>query len=302
MIMQQILLDDVSGEIVPAASSGPSWRWGRRLWRYPDLVVGGAFFALVVLVVALAPVLSPYDPAAQNAAHQFATPSLRHLMGTDDFGRDIFSRVLYGGRPILTIGLASIALALLIGLVVGLLAGYYGGWLDHVLMALMDLSFSFPFVLLAILIVTALGPGLVNAIIAIAVASIATFARLTRSIVISLRRMPYIEASVAIGAGDRRILLRHVLPNLLGPLLVLATANLAVAIGYASALNFLGLGVQPPTTDWGVMVSDGKQFIYSALQVPFFPGLAITLTVISLNFLGDGLQALLDPAGRGGDR
>jgi len=303
MTTRHSLLEDVGDGTVTTAK-GPStrpWAWLRPLWRHPDLVVSGAFFAIVVLAVALAPVLSPYDPAVQNPADQFASPSPHHLMGTDDFGRDIFSRVLYGGRPILAIGISSIAIALVVGLIVGLLTGYYGGWLDQVLMALMDVMFSFPFVLLAILIVTALGPGPINTVIAIAVASIATFARLARSLVISLRKMSYIEASIAIGAGDGRILRRHILPNLLGPLLVMATANLAMAIGYASALNFLGLGVQPPTPDWGVMVSDGKQFIYSALQVPFFPGLAITLTVISLNFMGDGLQALLDPTGRRGE-
>jgi peptide/nickel transport system permease protein len=220
-------------------------------------------------------------------------------MGADDFGRDLLSRVLYGGRPILTIGVSSIALALAAGIVVGLVTGYYGGWLDHVLMALMDLTLSFPFVLLAILIVSALGPGPINAIIAIAVPTIPTFARLSRSVVISLRTMPYVEASAALGAGHGRILRRHILPNLLGPLIVMATANLAMAIGYASALNFLGLGVQPPTPDWGLMVSGGEQFIYSSLQISFFPGLAITLTVVSLNFMGDGLQAFLDPTGWG---
>ncbi len=292
----QILVDDKIADVRPARRS---WRH-MRLWRYPDLVVGGVFFAVVVLVVVLAPLLSPYNPATQNPSDQFAPMSLQHLMGTDDFGRDIFSRILYGGRPILTIGVTSIVLAMVVGLIVGVLGGYYRGWIDHALMALMDLLFSFPFVLLAILVVTALGPGIVNAIIAISVASIAIFARLARSIVISLRGMPYVEAAIAAGMGSGRILWRHILPNLLGPLIVMATANLAMAIGYASALNFLGLGVQPPTPDWGVMVSDGKQFIYSALQVPFFPGLAITLTVVSLNFLGDGLQALLDPAGRRG--
>jgi len=266
--------------------------------RHRAAVLGGAIFLAAVLLGLLAPAISPYDPLEQNVPARLQGPSLNHLMGTDDFGRDVFSRIIWGARPLLFASTVSILLALVIGGTVGLVAGYWGGRLDNILMRLMDVILSYPLMLLAILVVATLGPGLINAIYAIAFSQIPIFARLVRSIVFSIAKQEYILAAKAIGAGDIRITIRHVLPNLLGPTIVQATATLAIAIGYLSALSFLGLGVQPPTADWGAMVSDGRRLIYSHPLVPFFPGAAITLTVVGLNFMGDGLRDFLDPTMR----
>ncbi len=273
-------------------------RWERvvrDLSRYRAAVLGGAIFLAAVLLGLFAPVISPYDPFAQNVPERLQGPSLAHPMGTDDFGRDTFSRIVWGARPLLLASSLSVLAALVVGGVFGLSAGYWRGWLDDVLMRLMDVILSFPLMLLAILIVATLGPGLLNSVVAIAFSQIPTFARLVRSIVLSISKREYIQAARAVGAGDTRITSRHILPNLLGPAIVQATATLAVAIGYMSGLSFLGLGVQPPTADWGVMVSDGRRLIFSHPLVPFFPGAAITLTVIGLNFMGDGLRDFLDP-------
>lgn len=267
----------------------------RRHW---VALLGGVLFLAVLLAALLAPVLSPYDPAAQNIPARLQGPSLAHPLGTDDFGRDTLSRILWGARPILLVGLLSVALSMLLGGLLGLLAGYYGGWLDGVITALIDVVLSFPIMLLAILIVTTLGPGLNTAIIAIAFAQIPLFARLVRSLVLAIARHEYIQAARALGIRQHRIMWRHIVPNLLGPTVVQASAALALAIGYSAALSFLGLGVQPPTADWGVMVSDGRRLIFSDPLVPFIPGAAITLTVLGLNFLGDGLRDWLDPASR----
>jgi len=236
--------------------------------RHRAAVLGGTIFLAAVLLGILAPVISPYDPFEQNVPERLQSPSLEHLMGTDDFGRDVFSRIIWGARPLLFASTLSILLALVIGGTLGLVAGYWGGQIDNILMRLMDVILSYPLMLLAILVVATLGPGLINSIYAIAFSQTPIFARLVRSIVLSIAKQEYILAAKAIGAGDARITVRHVLPNLLGPTIVQATATLAIAIGYLSALSFLGLGVQPPTADWGVMVSDGRRFISSRSYHP----------------------------------
>jgi peptide/nickel transport system permease protein len=211
----------------------------------------------------------------------------------------VFTRVLYGGRPILFTGFVSVFAALALGLVIGMVAAYWGGVLDNSLMRLMDVMLSFPSVLLAILIVAALGVGLSNAIVAITFAMVPVFARLVRSLVVTLVKEEYVTAARALGAGDLRILSQHILPNMIPPIIVQASAMLAIAIATATALNFLGLGVEPPTPDWGLMVSDGQKLIFDAPYVPLFPGIAITLTVLSINYVGDGLRDHLDPKLRG---
>lgn len=276
-------------------------RWTKfvkTILRYRMAVLGGVIFISAVFLGLLAPYISPYDPFEQNVPERLQSPSLTHPMGTDDFGRDVFSRIIWGARPLLLASSSAVLLALLVGGALGLVAGYWGGRLDDIVMRLMDVILSYPLMLLAILVVATLGPGLLNSIYAIAFSQIPVFARLVRSIVLSIVKREYILAAKAVGSGDMRITVRHVLPNLLGPTIVHATATLAIAIGYMSALSFLGLGVQPPTADWGVMVSDGRRLIYSHPLMPFFPGAAITITVVGLNFMGDGLRDFLDPTMR----
>lgn len=258
-------------------------------------VFGGLFFGLVVFAAIFAPLIAPYDPVLVDIPSRLLSPSAEHWFGTDEFGRDLLSRVIYGGRPVLLTGFFSVLSAMIIGTAIGAVSGYRGGWLDELLMRLMDIMLSFPAILLAILIVAALGVGLTNTIIAIAFSMIPTFARLARSIVLTLVHEQYVLASQSVGATEWRIMLRHILPNMSPPLIVQATAMLAIAISYSSALSFLGLGVEPPTPDWGLMVSEGQRLIFDAIYIPFFPGLAITLTVLSVNYLGDGLRDHLDP-------
>jgi peptide/nickel transport system permease protein len=268
----------------------------RRLWRKsPSGVIGTLVFILIVLATVFAHLITPLDPLATSVATRFQPPSASALFGTDNLGRDMFTRVLYGGRSILGVGFAAVAFALAAGLLIGTVSGYRGGWLDNLLMRLMDVMLSFPSVLLAILIVATIGRGLGNLVFAIGFALIPVFARLVRSVVLSLKNEEYVTAARSLGATDGHIILRHVLPNIVAPVTVQASALLAVAISTAAALNFIGLGVQPPDPDWGLMVADGQKMLYDAPHVPIFPGLFITLVVLSINFMGDMLRDTLDP-------
>lgn len=271
---------------------------GAFVGKYELAVVGGVFFLLVLIGAVFAPWLAPYPPTVVNIPERLQTPNAQHWFGTDEFGRDLFSRVLHGGRPVLITGFASVLAALLIGTAIGTVSAYRGGLVDELLMRLMDIMLSFPAILLAILIVAALGIGLTNTIIAITFSMIPTFARLARAIVLSLIHEQYVLAARSLGADDWAIVRRHLLPNMSPPLIVQSTAMLAIAISYSSALSFLGLGIEPPTPDWGLMVSEGQRLIFDAIHIPFFPGLAITLTVLSVNYLGDGLRDHLDPTMR----
>jgi ABC-type dipeptide/oligopeptide/nickel transport system permease subunit len=262
-------------------------------------ILGGVFFALVIIGAVFASFLTPYDPGKITITARFQPPSLAHPFGTDDFGRDVLARVLYGSRTILITGFASVAGALLIGGGIGIAAGFAGGRLDSVLMRLMDIMLSFPAVLLAILIVASLGAGLVNAIVAIIFSMIPSFARIARARTIQIMEEQFILASRSLGGHGVWLVMRHVLPNLAPLMIVQTTAMLAVAFSLSSALNFLGLGVDPSIPDWGLMVSDGQRLIFDAPHVGFFPGAAITLTILSVNFLGDGLRDRLDPSMRG---
>ncbi len=267
-----------------------------RLWRTWEIALPGAlFFAFILVVSLLAPLLTPRDPGQRDIKNRLASPSLEHPFGTDEIGRDVLSRVLYGGRSVLGAGFAALALSFAFGLGIGILGGYLGGWPDVLLMRIMDIMLSFPSILLAILIVTTLGTGPGNLVIAIGVAQVPVFARLARAIVLLLMSREYVDAALALGARDRGIILRHILPNMLPPVLVHASAMLAVTIATATALNFLGLGVETGTPDWGMMIADGQSLLFDAPHVPFFPGLCLTLTVLSVNFVGDGLRDRLDP-------
>jgi peptide/nickel transport system permease protein len=268
----------------------------RRLRRDRMAVGGIIFLLLVALVSILAPLLAPHDPIETNLAQRLApiaTPG--YLLGADELGRDILSRLIWGGRISLLIGFSAVMVAMMLGVMVGLLAGYFGGWVDTLVMRLIDILMAFPAILLAITIVASLGPGLRNAMLAVAIVGIPYYARIVRGNVLSLREREFIQAARVIGAPNVRIILRHVFPNTLAPLIVAATLDVGWFIMAAAGLSFLGLGAQPPTAEWGVMLSTGRQFIRNAPHLSILPGTAIFLVVLALNFLGDGLRDALDP-------
>jgi peptide/nickel transport system permease protein len=272
----------------------------RRLLRHRGAMAGSLITLLFFTAALLAPALSPYHPLAQDLERRLQGPSWAHLLGTDDFGRDILSRVMYGARISLTVGFISIGIAVAGGLGLGLVAGFYTGgrWgrlIDTVIMRTSDILLAFPTVLLAIAIVTAFGPGLRNAMLAIAILYLPRFIRIVRATVLVEKEQTYIEAGQALGLSNRRLLFRHLVPNVMSPVIVQATLGLAEAIIEAAALSFLGLGATPPTPEWGAMLSEGRSYLRLAPWVTFFPGMAIFLIVVSFNLLGDGLRDALDP-------
>ena len=249
----------------------------------------------LVLVALLAPALAPHDPLATDLYGRLQPPSLNHPMGTDELGRDILSRVIFGARISLRIGLICIAISMTTGTALGLLAGYRGGLVDGLVMRLMDVLLAFPSILLAIAIVAVLGPGIENVMVAVSAVLVPQFARLVRASVLSVRELAYVEAARALGASGLRIALVSVLPNCLTPLVVQASLSLATAILDAAGLSFLGLGAQPPTPEWGAMLNSGRDLLLKAPWVMAFPGLAIFVVALGLNLLGDGLRDALDP-------
>ena len=258
-------------------------------------LLGGGILVVLLLTAILAPVLAPRDPLAQDLYIRLQPPSTSHWLGTDDFGRDIFSRVVYGSRISLRIGLIAISLALTGGTLLGLIAGYRGGFADMLIMRLMDLMLAFPSILLAIAIVAVTGPGIENAILAVSIVLVPQFARLVRSSVLTVREATYVEAARALGATEMRLLFYSILPNCTAPLIVQATLGLGTAILDAAGLSFLGLGAQPPVPEWGAMLSGGRELLLRAPWVMTFPGLAIFTVVLGLNLFGDGLRDALDP-------
>ena len=267
----------------------------RRLRRSWGALAGLVVLCLLVLSAVFAPVLAPYEPLEPDPFAAFSGPSAKHPFGTDNLGRDILSRVLYGGRISLRVGLVSVAIAASIGIVAGLLAGFYGGWLDTIIMRIIDIKLAFPSLLLALVIVATLGQGIYKVMIAVGIAAVPTYTRLVRSSVLSARQQPYIEAARTIGATDLRIMLQHILPNIFAPVLVLSTLGVATAILAGASLSFLGLGAQPPAAEWGLMLSQGRDHLRIAWWMTTFPGLAIMLAVLAINLLGDGLRDALDP-------
>ncbi len=278
---------------------GQSEGWAGVLWRrlgVNRLAVAGGVLLLGFLLLALAaPLVAPYDPLEQDLYSRLSPPSPTHPFGTDDFGRDILSRVIFGCRVSLRIGVVAVLIALILGTAIGLAGGYWGGLLDQALMRAMDLMLAFPTILLAIGIVAVLGPGLDNAMLAVGIVAVPQYARLVRASALSVREKDYVQAVRALGAGDLRVLVFAVLPNCLPPLIVQSTLGLATAILDAAGLSFLGLGAQPPAPEWGAMLNEGRELILSAPWVLTFPGLAIFLTVLGFNLLGDGLRDVLDP-------
>lgn len=271
-----------------------------RLLRHRAAAAGLAVLALFVFAAIAAPFLTPWDPQRQRLADALMQPSGDHLLGTDHLGRDLLSRILFGTRYSLFTGFAAVGIALVIGVPVGALSGYYGGWVDLVVQRFVDVLLSFPGFLLALSLVAVLGVGLTNVILAVGISAIPSFVRLVRASTLSLREQPFVEAARAVGAGDVRIIWRHVLPNSVAPVIVQATLNLGGAILVAAGLGFLGLGVQEPTPEWGTMLGEGRQYIFAATHVATFPGLAIFFAVLAFNLVGDGLRDAIDPRLRGG--
>ncbi len=263
---------------------------------------GAAVMVIFLLMAIFAPLIAPYDPLSQNLTQKFAPPSASHPFGQDELGRDILSRVIYGARISLTAGLAAVAIATGVGTVIGLVAGYVGRWPDSVLMRLMDVLLAFPSILLAIVIVSILGPSLPNAMLAIGIVFVPQMARVVRSAVISVRERDYIEAERALGAGNTQIVFSGVLPNSMAPLIVQVTLTLATAILDVAYLSFLGLGARAPTPEWGAMLTDAFRSGYGVFvdgqHAIIIPGVAIALCVLSVNFIGDGLRDALDPRHR----
>jgi peptide/nickel transport system permease protein len=267
----------------------------RRFRRHRGAVAGGVIALFFAAVALLAPWLAPHDPEAVRLGANLRPPSWAHPFGTDSLGRDVLSQTMYGARVSLTIGFVSLGLALAGGVPVGALAAWAGGWVDRLTMRVVDVLVSFPTLLLAIIVITVFGPGLVQAMLAIGIAQVPLYARLTRSAVLRVRALDYVTAARAGGAAGGRILWRHVFPNCLSPLIVQSTLLFATAILSAAYLGFLGLGAQPPTPEWGTMLSKARDFLRVAPHVSIFPGVTIMLTVLGLNLLGDGLRDLLDP-------
>ncbi len=295
-VVSQPTLDALAVVSGSARESRTLWSDARsRLLRNPVAMAGGAVSILLILVAFAAPYIAPYDPVHQDLANSLAGPSMTHLAGTDVHGRDIFSRIIYGTRISLRIGFLGMLLGCVAGVILGLVAGYYGGWWDTVIMRLMDVQLAFPGLLVAICIIAIIGPGLENVILAVGIFSVPLFARVTRGQILSLKEQEFIVAARMLGAQDGRIMLSHLLPNAVAPLLILCTLRIATAILTAASLSFLGLGAQPPIPEWGAMLSDGRAYLSIAPHVATTPGLAILITVLAFNLLGDGLRDALDP-------
>jgi len=273
----------------------------KRLRKNRAAVLGLSIIAILVFMAIFAPYITPYSPTRNNMPEQLQGPSMEHLLGTDDFGRDIMTRIIYGSRITLQVGVISVGIGLVAGVMIGAIAGYVGGLVDNVLMRLMDILLAFPSILLAISIVAILGPGIQNAMIAVGIVAVPTYARLVRGSVLTVKELEYVEAAAALGNSEMNILFRHVVPNVLAPIIVQATLGIGNAILEAAALGFLGLGAQRPFPEWGLMLSDGRNYIFTAPYLSTYPGIAIMIAVLGFNLLGDGLRDALDPRLQGSE-
>jgi peptide/nickel transport system permease protein len=280
---------------------GEAWAFLRRLIRRRTALVGLVVVAAVVLAALLAPVLTPFDPLVQDISQRLKPPGWvspegrAHWLGTDHLGRDILGRILYGSRIALVVGLSAVAIAGTLGLVVGVVSGYFGGRVDDLFMRLADIQLAFPFILLALAVIGVLGPSLRNIIVVVGVSGWVVYARIVRGEVLSLREREFVQAARAVGSPPARVIVRHLVPNAFAPWLVIATLDMARVIIVESALSFLGLGIPPPTPTWGAMLADGRVYMSTAWWLATFPGLAILVTVLGINLLGDGLRDTLDP-------
>ena len=286
----------MSSTIVQKNKSNSMWKYTLiRLRRNYLALFGLAVMLLLIFTAVFADQISPYGYAEQDYTMIRQGPSSTHLLGTDEFGRDVLSRLIFGSRISLQVGLVAVSISLLAGGAIGAVAGYFGGRIDNVLMRIMDVQLAIPTILLAIVISSVLGPGLFNLMIAVGITSIPRFARLMRASVLSIKGMEFIEAARAMGAGHFRIIMLYILPNCMAPLIVQSTLSVANAILFAATLSFLGLGIQPPYPEWGGMLSAARPFLRNNAYLSIFPGVAIMITILALNFLGDGLRDALDP-------
>jgi peptide/nickel transport system permease protein len=291
----ELLAPDAVVEADGAARDRRRWVRLRAVRRSRSALIGLVMIAILLVLAAAGGLFAPYDPLAQSFMVQLQGPSFAHLFGTDQFGRDIFSRVLYGARPALLAGLVANGIATVCGVLIGLVAGFYGRWVDNLLMRITDVMLSFPYLLLALIVVSILGPGLTSAVVAIGIAYLPQFARLVRGAVLEVMGHQYLEAARALGVPGWQQMWRHVLLNVLGPITVMVTLTVGLAIAETAGLSFLGLGAVPPAPDWGAMLSDGREYMLSAPWIATFPGAAILFTVLGFNLLGDGLRDVLDP-------
>ena len=283
---------------LPMVPTGGQGLWAdafRRLVKSRGATSGGVIFGLFVFMALAAPLLTPYDPIRLNVVESLEPPSARHWLGTDQFGRDVLARVIYGARVSMAMGVVAVTISVVLGLALGLVSGYYCGTVDLLVMRLVDVLLAFPGILLALVIIAILGPNLGSAMIAVGVSGMPLFVRVVRSSTLTVRALQYVEAAQAAGSSDVRVLVRHVLPNVLTPVIVLVTLGIPSAIVAGAALSFLGLSVKPPTPDWGEMLSKGRAFMGTAWWLSTFPGLAIAVIVLAINRFGDGLRDALDP-------
>lgn len=289
----------IRAEAAPVTVAAPRSRPGSAAWRSLRrnrlALAGGSLVAFLVILAMLAPVLPIPDPNRTHPASRLRPPSASTALGTDQLGRDLLSRVIWGARVSITVGLGATAIALIIGTGTGLVAGFYGGVIDAAAMRVIDVLLAFPYILLAIALVAILGPGLFNAMLAVAAVNVTFYARGVRSAVLLIRQSEYVEAAHAIGATNRWTLWYHVVPNIIAPVVVFASLNVGWMITETAGLSFIGLGAQPPTADWGSMLADGRAFITVAPHIAVIPGVAIFLLVLGLNLIGDGLREALDP-------
>lgn len=267
----------------------------RRLCRNRAAIAGAGIVAVFVLLAVLAPILVPFNPVQGNLNDRLQPPGATHWLGTDELGRDLLSRILYGARVSLQIQVVAVVLALIVGLALGSVGGYLGGHVDNVIMRAMDVLLAFPGIFLALGIIAALGPGLLNLMLAAGISSVPQFARIVRASILSLKEREFVEAALALGSGSNRIMFRHLLPNCMAPIIVQSTLRMATVLLTASGLSFLGLGVQPPTPEWGAMLSNARSYLIVAPHVATIPGVAIMIVVIGFNLFGDGLRDTLDP-------
>lgn len=278
----------------PTDIASPLREFWRRFLRKRMALVAGLVIVVIAIVSALAPVLAPYDPATPDYNAVLEGPSWAHWAGTDTYGRDILSRIIWGGQISLTVGFLSVTLGCLVGTSVGLVSGFFGGWLDGAIMRVLDVLLAFPGILLAIAVVALLGPGIANVIYAVAVFSVPVFARLVRGSTLALKQTLYVQASRSIGVRKLPLVIRHILPGTLPGVIVYASLRMGTSILTAAALSFIGLGAQPPSPEWGTMLADGRSYLGVADHIMVFPGLAIFVTVLAFNLLGDGLRDALD--------
>jgi peptide/nickel transport system permease protein len=306
--MAPVTLEDVNQKDY---RSNSLWRLTlRRILRQRSANIGMVVLGFLILVAIFAPVIAPYDPeqvliGIEDGIKKRSAPCIhilgcpadqpQHIMGVDGNVRDLFSRVIFGSRISLMIGFSTVGFAIIVGTILGALSGFAGGWVDNVIMRMLDVLMAFPSLLLAITIVSVLGPGLQNALLAIAIVTIPVYARVVRASVLSIKEMPYVAASRALGGSPLHVLISRVLPNAIPPLIVTATLGIGTAILDAAALSFLGLGAQPPTPEWGTMLGSERNQVFTAPYLVFFPGIAIMLTVLAFNLLGDGLRDAIDP-------